>query len=239
MKKTKNSMRMLLGAVFVASVSFAFYACSADQQGWEDDMENELELRANAMSKSIKLDTRLDSIMDSEEFLDCIVAFKNLKSKLNEYMAGLDKNGKAALKQAAEWSNVEDPRCRDASMKLYNYMRNEFQAYFNAWDSLEKSQPSVVKLSENENLVLMIELVATSQPALIKNRSEQSCWDVYKNKFDKIDAYWALKIRQCKADYKENTAELAECLANCTEAHNKDNGRIWEELIDCINQSEE
>ena len=219
----------------MACISFIIYSCTAEQYDLGSEIENELELKANmAMSRGLKSYTAVDSIVESEEFLDCAIAFQRLRNKVDEYMEGLDENGKVAIKQAAEWSNVGDSRCQGEAMKLYNGIKNELQAYFNAFDSLKMKYPSFDKLSDNESLALMKELVVASKPALLKSRSETPCMDKWWEDYKTIEAYWALKMEECNKTYGGGTVELAECLLNCAVACNEDKDRIWEEYKDCL-----
>lgn len=81
MKTIKN---FSLFVIFMAFVSLVIYACSAGQSDWEQDIENELELKT-AMSRSAKMYTRVDSIAETDEFLDFKLAVNNLCNKALAY----------------------------------------------------------------------------------------------------------------------------------------------------------
>ena len=198
-------------------------------------MENGLELEANmAMSRGLKSYTVVDSIIDSDEFLDYAIAFQALRDKVDRYMNGLTMDERKAMEQAAAWSNVEDSRCLEEANKFYNYIENEFIAYHKALSLLE-SNTSYKKLNEEQLQLLTKEIIRENEPSLLKSRSvELTCAQKYQLAYDAIEIEWARTINMCNERYYKGTLEHQECLLASAVARNKKQDRIYQELLDCI-----
>ena len=234
MRQIKISMKMLLGAVFVASVSFAFYACSADQQGWEEDMENELELRANAMSKSVKLDTKLDSVMDSEEFVDYVVAAQALQNGITAFFSSLSEEEKKEMEQAAVWSNMGDDRCVPAAMKLYEALENEFTAYRNAVKRLSENTPYLA-LNEQEREFFFKYSTIETGITMMKSRSPENDCQQKKEELAQAarDLETATKLCNDKYENDPGNIDYAACLLSAAVEYNKTVEEINKKYKDC------
>ena len=234
MKQTKISMKMLLGAVFVASASFAFYACSADQQGWEEDIENELELKSAAISRSLKLETRSDSVMDSEEFMDYMVAYQVLKSKMNSFFGSLTEAEMGKMREAAALSNVEDERCMVEVDKFYNFTKNEMKVYSDAAKCLFENT-FYLKLTEDERISLLKKSIVSVQITPMKSRSPESdkCKE-YQKHLELIEAEFANSMNLCTKSYETGTEQYQRCIFNAFFAYRQRLAELEIEYRDCI-----
>lgn len=228
-----------IGALFIASASIGFYACSADQQGWEEDIENELELKSAAMSRSLKLETRSDSVMDSEEFMDYMVAYQALKSKMNSFFGSLTESEMGKMREAAALSNVEDERCMVEVDKFYNFTKSEMDAYRNAVRNLLENT-SFLKLSEEERIALFKNALVSMQITPMKSRSAEDRCEEYKRLLAQTESDFMNTMVACFERYGpqeeggDYDPEYARCMFNARMTYENRLKWLSEEYRDCI-----
>lgn len=236
---TTKMKAFYFGALCIASLSLTFYACSAGQSDWEQDMENELELKT-AMSRSLKLDSRLDSVMYSEEFLDLIVAYQTLNSKMDSFFENLTEAEMKKMDETAALINVEDDRCMEEVNKFYNFSKDEIVAYSDAMRRLYKNT-SYSKLTDKERASLFESAVLSIKNPSMKSRSEggDRCAE-YRRLAAKAeeDFYWnmenCLKAYGPTEDNPNYDPEYARCMFNAKKTYDDRIKWLDEEYSDCM-----
>ena len=233
MRKLKN---FYLYAIGLACISFVIYSCTAGQYDWENDLEKESELELKmAMSRSVKPYTLKDSIAETDEFLDCAIAFQKYVDKLDKYFSQQDSTRKAAIRQAAKWSSVGDSRCIPEAQKLYAFVKEEYTAYAKALNAL-KEIPGYKRLTEKEESSLRKEMVTMVSPVMMKTREEKDCFAIWEQQTIENHAQLDFSSDLCNLNYQAGSLEHGECLLNAAVAYNERKDKIWQNYEDCVRE---
>lgn len=224
MKTIKN---FSLFAVFMAFVSLVIYACSAGQNDWEQDMENELELKT-AMSRSAKAYTRLDSIAESDEYLDYVISINNLLEKAKQYVSDLNDEELLYLR-----NNIEN---EDYIHEVWK--RADLQTVYEEMLSKEKlllENTMYAKLTESERIALYSEcMFFTNQISMKTRKTEQECNDAYDKKMDKITQDFIKEKEKCNIFSGDNKRD---CINAATIWAGLEQNSAYKELQDCLEEA--
>lgn len=222
----KNFVIVTFVTTFIMSI---VYACSAGQNDWEEDLDNSMELKT-AMARGAKNYTRVDSIAESDEFLDYAISMCSLLEKLGSYISQMSEEDYKVLKNNIENEEyISDLWERADVNSLYEDMVLKR-------DILE-CNTIYLSLTDEEQALLAKEIVQfryIQTRKIIDKQEAYQCQQTYELHKDVVDGVYARAMKQCKelsgdarknceekavteltTMYEDINRELRECLEKC------------------------
>lgn len=234
-------MKLSKFSFVIAALSVSFlligYSCTSEQYDLEENL-NELNLKSVATTKSIESNNRMlliDSISESDEFLDYMIAVKALFKKSDDYFSSLSKKECATLEATASLNNIEENRGLAGYSELYEHLKDEMNAVVSTAKALRKNT-DYLQLDNNELNVLFNGQFFVFGDKLRKTRASeetlQKCASKRDERYRKADEEAARAMGDC-ANLQDDY-DYAQCMGDVIVGRNKKWDRADELYKDCI-----
>lgn len=234
-------MKLSKFSFVIAALSASFlligYSCTSGQYDLEEDL-SELNLKPVATTRSIEGSSRMlliDSISESDEFLDYMLAVKALFKKSDDYFSSLSKKERTALETTASLNNIEENKGAAGYSELCELLKDEMNAVVSTAKVLRKNT-DYLKLDNNELNVLFSGQFFVFGDKLRKTKAPeevlQKCASKRDEKYRQADEEAARAMGDC-ANLQDDY-DYAQCMGDVIVGRNKKWDRADEVYKDCI-----
>ncbi len=199
--------------ILVVSFLQIGYSCSSDFHRFNDELDEikvEGATTRGMVGHSMSL---VDSVAETDEFVEYMIALNSLYKKSDEYFSKLSKQEIEMLESTAKLNNVEDTDAGVGYSDLYQALKGEMDMVVRTARILhEKTDYS--RLNDDELNILFRDQTLTPRRVIKKSRNPEDD-----------------RIKKCEADrqesYKQAELEASKAMGDCTQLKDKDQ---WEYL---------
>lgn len=209
MKLFKN----VFGAILVASFLQIGYSCSSDIHSFNDELD---EIKVEGATTRGMVGHRMslvDSVAETDEFVEYMIALNSLYKKSDEYFSKLSKQEISMLESTAKLNNVGDSDAGVGYSDLYQALKSEMDMVVRTARIL-REKTDYLKLNDDEVNTLFRDHTLTPRRVMKKSRNSEND-----------------PIKKCEAErqarYVQAEQEASRAMGDCTVLKDKDG---WEYL---------
>lgn len=194
--------KIVFFAVLIASFLQIGYNCSSDSSSFNGELDEvELERTTTRGMVGHRL-SLVDSIAETDEFLEYMVALNSLFKKSDEYFSTLSEQERAMLESTAMLNNIEGSDTGVGYSDLYQALKSEMDMVVST-SRILKERTGYLRLNNNELNMLFCELTFIPKRMIKKDRTPE-------NVLQKCEA-------ERKARYKQAEIEAGRAMGDCAE----------------------
>ena len=192
----KKKVFYFVVSILTVSTVFIGYSCTSDEY---DFMDNSSESGLTVMKSTQTLKQRdcrdllLDSVAESDEFLDNVLEAKLVMSKYCVYVNSLSAIDRDELKY-----NINDDEYLENFVNKANMLHDMQELIVRRRNLLANAQFG--KLDEQEKMELMATFFDSSNRVLLKDRGEtlySNCWEAYQSEQNRAESKASLAMLGC------------------------------------------
>ncbi|HJA54656.1 MAG TPA: hypothetical protein H9951_04635 [Candidatus Bacteroides intestinigallinarum] len=232
MKLFKN----VFGAILVASFLQIGYSCSSDFHRFNDELDEIKVDGATTRGMAGHRMSLVDSVAETDEFVEYMIALNSLYKKSDEYFSKLSKHEIEMLESTAKLNNVEGLDAGVGYSDLYKALKSEMDMVVRTARIL-REKTDYLRLNDDELNTLFRDQILTPKRVIKKNRNPEN------DRLKKCEAERQAKYEQIESEATRATGECLDiedefkrmqCIGDVMVACNKKKARADEVYEDCI-----
>lgn len=226
----------VFGAILIALFLQIGYSCSSDFQGFNDEWSGVKMEGATAKGIVGYRLSLVDSVAETDEFVEYMIALSSLYSKSDEYFSTLSKQEIEMLESTAKLNNIEDSDAGVGYADLYQALKSEIDMVVSTARILYE-ETDYLRLSDDERNTLFREQTLTPRRVIKKSRNPENdrikkCEAERQARNKKIELEAIAATGEC-LDIEDEYKRI-QCIGDVMVASNEKQAWVNEEYEKCI-----
>lgn len=228
--------KSVFGAILVVSFLQIGYSCSSDFHRFNDELDEIKVDGATTRGMAGHRMSLVDSVAETDEFVEYMIALNSLYKKSDEYFSKLSKQEIEMLESTAKLNNVEDVDAGIGYSDLYQALKSEMDMVVRTARILHE-KTDYLRLNDDELNTLFRVQTLTSRRVIKKSRSSendriQKCAAERQERYEQAELEASRAMGEC-ALLKDDW-EYMQCMGDGIVARNAKWARADELYEDCI-----